>query len=126
MVTRANGKRQAVEEMGGGVLSVSAPNFKVATAQIIGTSPLMLHRFNKKVELMAKHQAGSRANRGKSDKAPRDFEADYEGARYRDKKAGWDGFNAASIRNALISACRTAGIKMTQMKPPAFIEPDRK
>ena len=122
--TRANGKRQAVEEPEGGILSVSAPNFKTATAQIIGTSPLMLHRFNKKAELMAKHQAGSRANRGKTDKAPRDFEADYEGARYRDKKAGWDGFNAASIRNALISACRTAGIKMTQMKLAAFIEPD--
>ena len=113
--------REATE---GGVLTVTAPNFKVATAHIIGTSPLMVHRFHAKAILMAKHQAGSRVNKGKTDKAPRNFEAEYEAARYRDKKAGWDGFNAASIRGALISACRTAGIKMTQMKLAAFIEAD--
>src|SRR3972149_3091890 len=114
VATRSNGRGTPVEEQGGGVLSVSAPNFKVATAQIIGTSPLMLHRFNKKVELMAKHQAGSRANRGKSDKAPRDFEADYEGARYRDKKAGWDGFDAARIRNPPTSAFPPGAGRMRQ------------
>lgn len=114
----------AEEYSGGGVLSVPAPNFKIAKAQIVGTAPLMLHRFSKKAELMAKHQAGSRANKGKTDKAARDFDADYEAACYRDRKAGWYGFNASSIRNALISACRTAGIKMTQMKLSAFVEAD--
>ena len=112
------------QDYGSGVLVVAAPNFKTATAQIIGTAPLMVHRFSKKAELMAKHQAGSRASKGKTDKAARDFDADYESARYRDVKAGWDGFNAASIRNAMISACRTAGIKMTQMKLAAFVEAD--
>jgi len=116
--------REKQEKEEGGILVVNAPNFKIATAYIVGTAPLMVHRFSKKAELMAKHQAGSRANKGKTDKAPRDFEADYEAARYRDKKAGWDGFNAASIRGAMISACRTAGIKMTQMKLAAFIEAD--
>jgi len=108
----------------GGVLTVTAPNFKIATAHIVGTAPLMLHRFSAKAELMAKHQAGSRVNKSRKDKPPRDFDAEYEAARYRDKKAGWDGFNAASIRGAMISACRTAGIKMTQMKLAAFIEAD--
>lgn len=118
---RTNGKTP-VEA--GGILSVPAPNFKEAKAQIIGTAPLMLHRFSKKAELMAKHQAGSRASKGKTDKPARDFDAEYEAACYRDVKAGWYGFNASSIRNALISACRTAGIKMTQMKLAAFIEAD--
>lgn len=120
---RTNGKAPAVEEARG-ILSVPAPNFKEAKAQIIGTAPLMVHRFSKKAELMAKHEAGSRANKGKTDKPARDFDADYEAACYRDVKAGWYGFNASSIRNALISACRTAGIKMTQMKLAAFIEAD--
>jgi hypothetical protein len=128
-MVRKNGSGAAVldkaqETLEGGVLTVTPPNFKVAMAQIIGTSPLMVHRFHAKATLMAKHQAGSRVNKGKTDKAPRDFESEYEAARYRDKKAGWDGFNAASIRGALISACRTAGIKMTQMKLAAFIEAD--
>lgn len=127
---RTNGKAaippraSTPEDAGGGVLAVSAPNFKVATAQIIGTAPLMVHRFSKKAELMKKHEAGSRASKGKTDKAARDFEADYEAARYRDVKGGWDGFNASSIRNAMISACRTAGIKMMQMKLAAFVEAD--
>lgn len=112
-----NGKHPVEESAGGGgVLVVTAPNFKVATAQIVGTAPLMLNRFSKKAELMIKHQAGSRASKGKTDKAARDFEADFEAACYRDVKGGWLGFNASSIRNAMISACRTAGIKMTQMK----------
>ncbi len=122
---RTNGHKPKVEiDEKGGVLSVPAPNFKIAKARIIGTSPLMVHRFSKKAELMAKHEAGSRANKGKTDKAARVFENDYEAARYRDRKEGWDGFNASSIRNALISACRTAGIKMTQMKLSAFVEAD--
>ena len=124
-VKQITGQKHEVESREeGGVLVVTAPNFKTATAHIIGTAPLMVNRFAAKAALMAKHQAGSRANRGKTDKAARDFNADYEAARYRDKKEGWDGFNAASIRGALISACRTAGIKMTQMKLAAFVEAD--
>lgn len=113
-----NGKTMVDEDEdgGSGILVVRAPNFKTATAEIIGVAPLMTHRFSKKAELQAIHEAGSRASRGKTDKPARDFKFDYEGARFRDVKDGWDGFNATSIKKALISACRTSGIKMTQMK----------
>lgn len=119
-----NGAKEdpALEE--GGLVTVAAPRMKVAVTRITGTAPLMIHRFSKKAELMAKHEAGSRANAGKKDKPARDFEADYEAARYRDVEKGWDGFHAAAIRNALISACRIVGIKMTQMKLTVFIEAD--
>lgn len=117
-------ERATQEVSAGGVLTVTAPNFQTAMCRITGTAPLMLHRFHAKAALQAKHEAGSRVSKGRTAKPPRDFEAEYEAARYRDKKAGWDGFNAASIRGALISACRTAGIKMTQMKLAAFVEAD--
>lgn len=125
-----NGKRPltveqpASEAFTTGILTVPPPNFRIAHARLVGTTPLMIQRFSKKAELMAKHEAGSRANRGKADKAPRVFEDDYNGARYIDIKEGWDGFNAASLRAAMISACRTIGVKMTQMKLAAFVEAD--
>jgi hypothetical protein len=106
------------------VLVINAPNFQVAKVQIIGTSPLMLHRFSKKAEIQAKHEAGSQESRSRGDKPPRDFEAEYEAARYRDVKAGWDGFSASSIRGAMISACRTTGTVMTRAKLAVFIEAD--
>lgn len=117
-----NGAKEGTQE--GGLVTVAAPRMQVAVTRITGFAPLMVHRFSKKAELMAKHEAGSRANAGKKDKAARDFKADYEAARYKDKEKGWDGINAACIRNALISACRTIGIKMTQMKLAAFVEAD--
>ena len=44
-------------------------------------------------------------------------------ARYISRE-GWDGFNAASVRNALISACRLVGFKMTLAKMSLFVEAD--
>lgn len=107
-----------------GLVIVEAPNMKVATCRITGTEPLMVHRFANKAQMIETHKEGSKKAGGKREKPPRDFEADYEGARYRDVDKGWDGFNAAGIRNALISACRIVGIKMTQMKLSVFIEAD--
>jgi hypothetical protein len=44
-------------------------------------------------------------------------------SRYRSKD-GWDGFHAGAIRNAMISACRLVGFKMTLAKMSIFVEPD--
>ena len=107
-----------------GIITVSPPNYKVVQVEIIGTAPLMIHRFSKKAEMKAIHEAGGRTNEGRKDKPPRDFDADFEAAKYRERKAGWEGFNAASVRAALISACRTIGIKMTHMKLAAHVLED--
>ena len=37
---------------------------------------------------------------------------------------GWEGFNAASIRAGMISACRLVGFKMTLAKLSVFVEAD--
>lgn len=54
---------------------------------------------------------------------PLDPEAMYNEARYISKE-GWDGFNAAAVRNALISACRLGNMKMTIAKLSVFVIAD--
>ncbi|MEP7022824.1 MAG: hypothetical protein ABJB47_03225, partial [Actinomycetota bacterium] len=58
--------------------------------------------------------ASSRKNR-----EPQDMNELFNEARYISKK-GWDGFHAASIRNAMISACRLVGFRMTLAKLSLF------
>jgi hypothetical protein len=65
---------------------------------------------------------------GKSASSRKDREAKstddlFQEARYISDK-GWDGFHAASIRNALISACRLVSFKMTLAKLSVFVEQD--
>lgn len=115
-------------------VTIKAPNFATATFEVRGgykrpdgtwqPVPLVVHRFSQKVALQMKQKmetgkaASSRKNR--EAKLTEDL---YEEARYRSSQ-GWDGFNASSIRNAMISACRLVGFKMTLAKLSVFVEAD--
>lgn len=68
---------------------------------------------------MATQAAGSVA-KSKRERKAKDFEAEARGAAYR-TAAGWYGFNAAALRNAMISACR---FKMTMAKMSVFVVAD--
>ncbi len=105
-------------------VSITPPNIKTAVFNIEGTSPLVIHRFSKKSkdQMAATMQAGSQAKKGRK-REPADFEALYNEARYISSK-NWDGFNASSIRTAMISACRLVGFKMTLAKLSVFVEAD--
>jgi ribosomal protein S17 len=104
--------------------TIPPPNFAVAEFAVTGTSPLVIHRFSAKTKEQMKQKmetgkaASSRKNR--EAKATDDL---YEEARYRSVD-GWDGFHAASIRNAMISACRLVGFKMTLAKLSIFVLED--
>jgi hypothetical protein len=63
--------------------------------------------------MMDKHRAGSTSKKV-TKKEPRDFDADFQGARHLSGD-GWDG---------MISACRLVGFKMTIAKMSVFIVPD--
>ncbi len=102
---------------------ISAPDFGVLELIIRGTAPLVIERFSKKIELMARMQQGSVA-KGKKERSARDYERDAEDARYRDAVGGWEGMNAAAFRAGMISACRLVGFKMTLAKMSAFIVAD--
>lgn len=101
---------------------ISAPKFGTVTFLIEGSAPLVVERFSKKAELMAKMAEGSSA-KNKKERSARDYDKEAEDARYRAAE-GWEGMNAAAFRAAMISACRLVGFKMTLAKLSTFIEAD--
>lgn len=104
--------------------AISPPNMQALQITIIGMAPLMICRFSAKAMqvMMDKQSAGSTGKKGVK-RPPRDFDADFEGARHISTD-GFDGIHAAAFRNAMISACRLVGFKMTIAKMSVFIEPD--
>jgi hypothetical protein len=103
---------------------IRPPNFQQAEFRIRGTAPYMQHRFSQKAREMirAKQAAGQQA-RSRRPREARDFDADYEAARYR-MVDGRNGIPSPSFRNAMISACRTVGFKMTLAKLSIFTVAD--
>lgn len=104
--------------------TIKAPRFGQVAFHIEGQAPLVIHRFSAKTKEQMKQKmetgkaASSRKNR--EAKATDDL---YQEARYISRE-GWDGFHAASVRNAMISACRLVGFKMTLAKLSIFVEAD--
>jgi hypothetical protein len=105
-------------------VTIKPPNFGVAEFRVHGIAPLVIHRFSAKTkaQMKDKMETGkpSGSKRHREAKATDDL---YEEARYRHAD-GWDGFNASSIRAAMISACRLVGFKMTLAKLSLFVEAD--
>jgi hypothetical protein len=101
-------------------VTISPPKFEVASVTIVGDAPLVIHAFSQKAQNMIKatQEAGQQARKGRAREA-KDFEAAYQSARHISQD-GWDGVPCAAIRNALISACRTVGFKMTIAKMSLF------
>lgn len=102
---------------------ISAPKFGVTDLIIEGTAPLVVERFSKKAELMAKMAEGASA-KNKKNRSARDYDKEAEDARYRSMDGNWEGMNAAAFRAAMISACRLVGFKMTLAKLSTFVEAD--
>jgi len=90
---------------------ITPPRFATVELVLNGTSPLVIERFSKKAELMAKMQEGKSAG-SKKTRTARDYEKETEEARYRSDE-GWEGMNAAAFRAGMISACRLVGFKMS-------------
>lgn len=106
------------------VSTIKPPNFGRATFKITGTAPLVIHRFSSKTkqEMKQKMETGKSAT-SKKNRDAKSTDQLFEEARYRSKD-GWDGFHAASIRNAMISACRLVSFKMTLAKMSIFVQAD--
>jgi hypothetical protein len=101
---------------------ISPPKFNTVEILLEGTAPLVVARFSKKAELMAKMAEGSTA-KSKKERTARDYDKEAEDARYRAPE-GWEGVNAAAFRAGMISACRLVGFKMTLAKLSTFVEAD--
>jgi hypothetical protein len=101
---------------------ISAPNFQSVDVLLQGTAPLVVERFSKKAELMAKMAEGKSAG-SKKVRDARDYDKEAEAARYRSEES-WEGMNAAAFRAGMISACRLVGFKMTLAKLSTFVVAD--
>ena len=105
-------------------VTIKPPNFGRAVFEIRGTAPLVIHRFSHKLkeQMRLKMEIGKAAS-SKTDRPAKNSDDTFNQARYI-SKAGWDGFHAATIRNAMISACRLVNFKMTLAKLSVFVEAD--
>lgn len=101
---------------------IKAPQMGTVEIPIRGIEPLVIARFSKKAELMAKMAEGGAAKNKKERKA-RDYDAEAQEAKHVSSE-GWEGVAASSFRAASISACRLVGFKMTLAKLSIFIVAD--
>ena len=106
-------------------IACKPPEFMTGTWTIVGTVALVMSRFSKKAmhAMIKTQEQGERARNVNKKRAKKDFEAEWKDRTYRSAE-GWSGFNAAGMRNAMISACRVASLVMTKMKLCIFVEPD--
>lgn len=105
-------------------VSIKPPNFGIATFDVNGIAPLVIHRFSAKTkaQMKLKMETGKAAGNKKNREAKATDDL-YDESRYKSAD-GWDGFNASAIRSAMISACRLVGFKMTLAKLSVFVEKD--
>jgi hypothetical protein len=127
---------------------IAKPNIKSVTLKIRGTAPYVTNKFSSEARNMmrAKQELGAQAKKG-SKKEPKNFEkCARESAHYIEVKRGavdantWAtlikhykpngdilmaiGVPASSFRQAMISACRLIGFKMTLAKLAVFVKHD--
>lgn len=104
--------------------AIPPPRFDVATFLLTGTAPYVGNKFAQEArdKMAAKMAAGSTARKG-AKREPKDFDAGYKGAMHltADGKAGMP---AGAFRQALVSACRLVGFKMTIAKLSLFVLAD--
>ena len=105
-------------------VSIKPPKFGTAAFEIRGVAPLVVHRFSAKVKEQMKQnmETGKQASSRKKREAV-DTDQKFKESRYISSE-GWDGVHAGAFRNAMISACRFVGFKMTLAKLSIFIEAD--
>jgi len=105
-------------------VSIKAPRLATAEFRLIGTAPYVQARFSAKaMNMMAeKMRAGQQSKKGRVREA-RDFGEDFRQALHVSTE-GWYGIPASAFRQAMISACRLVGFKMTLAKLSVFVEAD--
>jgi hypothetical protein len=105
-------------------VTIRAPQFGVVQFHLRGTAPLVIHRFSAKTkaQMKQKMETGKAASSKKNREAKATDDL-YQEARYIGPK-GWDGLHASAFRNAMISACRLVGFKMTLAKLSVFVIAD--
>ena len=102
-------------------LTIKPPKFKVAEFLLRGTAPYVSNKFSGEArEKMRQDQLlGSQKKKG-AKREPKDFEARYQESMHHLEGGGY-GIPAGCFRQAIVSACRIVGFKMTLAKLAVFI-----
>ncbi len=105
-------------------VQITAPKIEILAVRIVGTAPYVQLRFSEKAmnAMAEKMMAGSQATKKKAREA-RDFDEDFRQAQHLSEE-GWNGIPAGAFRNAMVSACRLVGFKMTLAKLSLFVDHD--
>jgi hypothetical protein len=102
------------------VIRITAPNFTTARFHITGLTRLVVCRFSEEARRkIIEDQIAGAAGKSKKKVTKQDPEVQYAAARYYSPK-GWEGFNAAAVRNGMIDACGLTDMKMTMAKKCIF------
>ncbi len=106
------------------IITIAPPNLETMDIKIVGTAPLVQHRFSKKTktEMLQKQIAGA-TGKGKKTTKGRDPEQDYKDATHIGEDGKY-GIPAPAFRSAMISACRLVGFQMTKAKLSVFVMQD--
>lgn len=105
-------------------ITIKPANIQRLALDIEGTAPYVQLRFSEKAQnaMREKMEAGSTANKKKA-KTARDFDEDFRQSMHVSPE-GWVGIPASAFRQAMISACRLVGFKMTLAKLSVFVQAD--
>lgn len=105
-------------------IQIAAPRMRTVEFAVKGTAPYVQARFSAKaMQAMASKMASGSVSRKGVKRDPRDFDDDYRQAMHLSTD-GWHGIPAGAFRQAMISACRLVGFKMTLAKLSVFVEAD--
>ena len=105
-------------------VTIPRANFKTALFVLRGNAPYVSNKFSAEAREMmrAKQAAGSQAKKG-AKREPKDFDKCFEQSMHATGDGKY-GVPASCFRQALVSACRIVGFKMTLAKLALFIEAD--
>lgn len=99
---------------------ITGPAFQSLPVRIEGITPLMMNKFSNKARMQIESTQTAK-DKTKRKRDPKDYAAEFNAARYVSTE-GWDGIPAATIRNAMIAACRLVdGLPMTRAKSLIFV-----
>lgn len=103
---------------------IRLPNIGVKSMQVmvVGTSPLITHKWDEKNKKQMRDKQGGKA---RMKKPPKDPVAEYNGARYLDEK-GRDCVLGDFFKQAMVSSARFLGseAKMVEIRGAVFVEDD--
>ena len=131
-INRLNGQANAAPKKSAKEqLAITPLRQAIMHIPIVGQSPLKVLRFSrKKQDQVAATQAAGEQAKTKRKREAKNFEQEYEDAKYRctvkegKKQVTWLGLNATGIRNGCIETCRMAGFVMTKAKMSIFCVED--